>query len=109
MVTEICSLDFMPELLVIEGEKGWNSSCSLGLISVGVCLWMLVLAVKPEWFRTFLGCQEMTDSQRRVGFLLLAPTVLLGGLGSYHDDAGWMLLGYGLAIASAMLWPRRCQ
>lgn len=105
----ICSYQCLPDLLVIDGEKGWNSSCSLGLLSIGFCLWMLTLAAKPGWFRTFLGWDWMTDHQRRIGFLLLAPTMLLGGLGAYDHDAAWMLIGYGLATAGAIFWQRRCR
>jgi hypothetical protein len=48
----------------------------------------------------------MTDYQRRGGFALLAPAILLGGLGGYHHDAGWLLIGYSLALAVAIGWPR---
>jgi len=104
---DVCSLDCLPALLVIDGEQAWNASCSLGLISAVASALLLLFAIKPHWYTTFLGWNWKSDRQRRTGYLLLAPLILLGGLGSYDHDVGWMLIGYGLATVAAVRLTRR--
>ena len=106
-MTDICSIDCLPALLSTGGTRGWNASCSLGLIAAGYAAWFLVLAAPPGLVLLgFLGWRWMGIRQRRVAFLLLAPSTLLVGLGSLHHDLGWLLLGV-LAVTSIVLLEHR--
>jgi hypothetical protein len=104
-----CTSDFMPELYRIGGRRVWESECSYGLISIGVFLFLLVLALLPKQLEGFIGWTWMTPRQRSTMRAALAPSVLLSGIGAYHHDFGLQLVGLLLCIVISTTWYFACR
>ena len=102
-----CQADFLPELLPIAGRREWESECSFGLLSVGMFVTLLVLALLPLRFPGFVGWDWLSPRQRAGLRLTLAPAILIAGLGSYHHDGGWMLIGFAACILIPTVWYLR--
>lgn len=99
-----CTADFLPDLLPIQGERGWETQCSFGLMSVVLFAASIVLALLPARWPGVLGSTWMRPWERAALRALCGAAVLVAGGGAYHHDGGWMLLGFGAAAAVLGAW-----
>jgi hypothetical protein len=104
-----CTADFMPELYHVGGARQWETECSYGLLSIAATALLIVFAVLAERYPSIVGWDWMSRRQRASMRAALAPAVLLSGIGTYHQDGGWMLVGLVLMIAIPVAWYLACR